>query len=206
MPRPRSDIDGRIVAAARSRFLTEGVDGASLRSIAQDAGTNLGMIYYYFSTKDELFLAVVEDVYAKMLDDISQLLSEPGELAETVNRLFHLFARMSDVEFDVVRIIIREALVSSARLNSLVERFSRGHVPLVLGFVQRGLVDGSIDRSLPLPAVAAALAALAVMPNLLRRRLVSERPEIAPLVPDAETMASALARVALSGIGGKGRP
>jgi AcrR family transcriptional regulator len=65
MPRPKSDIDARIVAAARARFLVEGVDGASLRSIAQDAGTNVGMIYYYFPTKDDLFLGVVEDVYAR---------------------------------------------------------------------------------------------------------------------------------------------
>ena len=74
MPRPKSDIDARIVAAARARFLLEGVDGASLRSIATDAGTNVGMIYYYFPTKDDLFLGVVEDIYAGLLDDLAQAL------------------------------------------------------------------------------------------------------------------------------------
>src|SRR4029077_6434218 len=57
MARPRSDIQPRIVRAARERFLAEGVDGASLRTIASDAGTNVGMVFYYFPTKDDLFLA-----------------------------------------------------------------------------------------------------------------------------------------------------
>jgi AcrR family transcriptional regulator len=38
--------------------LGDGVDGASLREIAREAGTNIGMVVYYFATKDDLFLAV----------------------------------------------------------------------------------------------------------------------------------------------------
>ena len=66
MARPRSDIAQRIVSAAAERFLHDGVDGASLRRIAQAAGTNLGMVYYYFPSKDDLFLAVVERHYAPL--------------------------------------------------------------------------------------------------------------------------------------------
>ena len=74
MPRPRSDLAPRILAAARTRILHEGVDGASLRQIAADAGTTIGMIYYYFPTKDDVFLAVVEDVYEKLLVDVERAL------------------------------------------------------------------------------------------------------------------------------------
>ena len=64
MARPRSDIQKRIVLAARTRFLADGVDGASLRHIARAARTSIGMVYYYFPTKDDLFLAVVEELLA----------------------------------------------------------------------------------------------------------------------------------------------
>ena len=67
MARPGSDLRSRVVPAARARFLAQGVDGASLRSIADDAGTSIGMVYYYFKTKDDLFLAVVEDVYGELM-------------------------------------------------------------------------------------------------------------------------------------------
>ena len=47
MARPRGDISERLIKAAREAFLTQGVDGASLREIAAEAGTSLGMITYY---------------------------------------------------------------------------------------------------------------------------------------------------------------
>ena len=58
MGRTPSDIAPRIVHAARRRFLSDGVEGASLRAIARDARTSIGMIYYYYPAKDDLFLAV----------------------------------------------------------------------------------------------------------------------------------------------------
>ena len=75
MARPRGNIDQRIVRAARVLFLRDGVDGASLRDIARRARTSIGMIYYYFPIKDDLFLAVVEEVYAKLLGDLGVALA-----------------------------------------------------------------------------------------------------------------------------------
>ena len=82
MARPRSDIAPRIVAAARQRFLKQGVDGASLREIAREAGTNIGMVYYYFPTKDDLLLAVVEEIYGGMVSGIRAALSREAPLEE----------------------------------------------------------------------------------------------------------------------------
>src|SRR6188472_3740663 len=106
MHRPPSDIAARIVEAARDRFLLQGVDGASLRSIAADAGTNIGMVYYYFKTKDELFLAVIEDVYVQLLADIGSALAPDVPEEQRVLRLYQRFAAMSDAEFKVVRLIL----------------------------------------------------------------------------------------------------
>ena len=51
MARPRTDIRARIVRAARARFLAAGVDGASLREIAQLAKTQqqaMQMSFFFF--------------------------------------------------------------------------------------------------------------------------------------------------------------
>src|SRR3954464_10669396 len=105
MARPASDIAERVVVSARTRFLAEGVEGASLRAIARDADTSLGMVYYYFPTKDALFLAVVEDVYAGRLGDFSKLLSEPGLSAPgQIESIYQRFGAMSDRELEVVRL------------------------------------------------------------------------------------------------------
>src|SRR5688500_17270312 len=123
MPRPKSDIGSRIIDAARRRFLLEGVDGASLRAIAKDAGTSIGMIYYYHPTKDDLFMAVVDQVYGGLLEDLSRALAPDAPVEERLSRMYLRFARMSEDELTTVRMIVREALLASPRLDRVIERF-----------------------------------------------------------------------------------
>ncbi len=71
MPRNRQDQTkqakrAEIVAAASSLFLSEGYDGASMGRIAAAAGLTPNTLYWYFSDKDELFIAVA-DVYLNLL-------------------------------------------------------------------------------------------------------------------------------------------
>lgn len=49
----------RIVDAARARFQREGYEGATVRSIAADAGVDVAMVYYFFGNKEGLFSASV---------------------------------------------------------------------------------------------------------------------------------------------------
>src|SRR5215204_2806001 len=105
MPRPRSDIAPRILHAARARFLSDGVDGASLRGIASDARTSIGMVYYYFASKDELFFAVVEALYEKLLKDIEAAIAPDVPVPERIERLYLRVARLSDEELLVMRLI-----------------------------------------------------------------------------------------------------
>jgi len=123
MARPKSDIEPRILAAARARFLNDGVDGASLRGIASDAGTSIGMVYYYFATKDELFFGVVEEQYEKLLRDIEAAITPDVPVRERVERLFVRVARISDDERLMMRLVLREALTSNTRFARLRARF-----------------------------------------------------------------------------------
>lgn len=200
MPRPRSDIAPRLVEAATQRFLREGVDGASLRAIARDAGTNVGMLYYYFPTKDDLFLAVVEEVYAGLLTDLEHALRPELPPEERLRGLFRRVAAIEDHEFDVLRIVIREALVSSQRLSRLVERFSRGHVPLVLATVRDGIARGTLDPALSFPGLVLSIAALAGLPQLVHRVLQHEAPPLASLLPAPEALAEIAFRVLFHGV------
>src|SRR6185369_13481687 len=113
MARPKSDIEPRIVAAARARFLSDVVDGASLRGIASDAGTSIGMVYYYFPTKDELFFAVVEELYRRLLADIELAIAPDVGVRERVERLYLRVAAITDEELMVLRLVAREALTSN---------------------------------------------------------------------------------------------
>jgi AcrR family transcriptional regulator len=53
----------QILDAAALEFAQAGLAGARIEKIAERAGTNKRMLYYYFNNKDDLFVAVLERVY-----------------------------------------------------------------------------------------------------------------------------------------------
>jgi AcrR family transcriptional regulator len=56
----------RILKAAVAEFARHGLGGARVDRIAARAGANKRMLYYYFGNKDDLFLAVLKDSYARI--------------------------------------------------------------------------------------------------------------------------------------------
>jgi AcrR family transcriptional regulator len=198
MARPRSDIAPRIVRAARTCFLAEGVDGTSLRTIARAAHTNIGMIYYYFPTKDDLFLAVVEEPYIRVVEEMARALDPALPVPERLRRLYARLGHLSDEEIETLKLVAREALVSSARLDRLLERFLRGHVPLVVATLADGMRDGSIDPTRPPGLVIAATLGMAVASQFLR----AARGRGMPIgeVPDGEALAAQLVELLFGGI------
>lgn len=198
MARPRTDIEPRILAAARKSFRERGVEAASLRAIARDAGTSIGMIYYYYPTKDELFFAVVEETYQKLLADLERLLSPEVSVDERLRRLFERVAQVSDEEVVILRLVAQEGLLQSPRFERLVERFLRGHVPLVLKTVFDGIREGTLDAKRHPVVLLLATFGLAGPPQLIRRALGSRLP--VPSAPEGTVLARELVDVLLHGI------
>jgi AcrR family transcriptional regulator len=54
----------RILEAAKMEFAKLGLAGARVEAIATRSKANKRMIYHYFGSKEELFVAVLEDAYA----------------------------------------------------------------------------------------------------------------------------------------------
>lgn len=203
MARPKSDIDIRIVHAARSAFLAEGVDGSSLRAIAKQAKTSVGMVSYYFPTKDDLFLAVVEEVYAALLRELDAILADPVPLPKRLEALSTRIGRMSEEELDVVRIVVREALLSQQRFRRVFERFKRGHIPMLIHALERAARAGEIDATIPMPILVGATLGIIGIPQIMLRAVGRDLPFG---VPAPEATAAAATKILFHGAGVKARP
>jgi AcrR family transcriptional regulator len=55
----------RILEAATQQFSTHGLSGARVDAIATAADTNERMLYYYFQSKEGLYIAVLEAMYGE---------------------------------------------------------------------------------------------------------------------------------------------
>jgi AcrR family transcriptional regulator len=200
--RPRSNIATRIVHAARAQFLSAGVDGASLRRIAEAARTNLGMVYYYYPSKDDLFLAVVEEIYVGLLADLEAALAPQRPPLDRIHQLYARLGRLSEDELLVLRIVLREVLANPARLDGLIARFQKGHLPLVLRLVEDGFAAGLFQPELPARLVLIAMMLLGGPAQALLQRVG----RLLPLPAPAGPLAPQLVELFLTGVAAKPEP
>jgi TetR/AcrR family transcriptional regulator len=108
-----------ILEAARRVFVEEGLSGARINRIAQEADVPQGLLYHYFESKEQLFHTVVHDVLEPYFRSTIEMLEQGdgamgGELLERAIRLKFEFLRENP---DVVRLL---AWAGSARIRAKV--------------------------------------------------------------------------------------
>jgi len=86
-----------ILQAAVKVFSKEGFTGGRIEQISSLAKSNDRMIYYYFGSKEKLFICVLEHIYASFNQAEAKLrldLSDPeGALRELVAFIWHYYVR-----------------------------------------------------------------------------------------------------------------
>ena len=98
MPRNRSERTheekaAEIVAIACRLFLEDGYDRTPIAAIAREAGIATNVVHWYFATKDELFVAVLEQLQSEDLEEAAERLtrSAPGREKEELEELLTEF-------------------------------------------------------------------------------------------------------------------
>ncbi|MBO9649829.1 MAG: TetR family transcriptional regulator [Variovorax sp.] len=128
-----------ILASARDEFSQRGLAGARMDSIAERAGLNKRLIYYYFGSKDDLFLAVLEGTYASIRQAEQRLHLEDVEPVEAIRRLvsFTWHYYLEHPEF--ITLLNSENLHRAVHLKRS-ERIQEMNSPLIK------LLDDVLDR------------------------------------------------------------
>ena len=92
--REREATSRAILDAARELFVAEGYNNVSIRKIAERIEYSPAAIYSYFSSKDDIFLALAEEGF-RMMAESAQLSRESDPHASPLERIrtafFHLY-------------------------------------------------------------------------------------------------------------------
>jgi AcrR family transcriptional regulator len=101
------DTRAAILAAARSQFAARGFSGASLRSIASEAGVDASLISHYFGDKSQLLLATME-LPVNPIEKIAGVVADgPDGMAE---RLLQTFLSAWEPHREVFSTLVRTTL------------------------------------------------------------------------------------------------
>jgi AcrR family transcriptional regulator len=147
---PADPARDRILAAATDLFAERSFDGATTRAIAERAGVTQPLLNYHFSSKDELWRAVVDGVFAELnAAQAGRLDGLRGVDDLTVARLMiREFIWFSARNPQLHRIITQESKADGPRMDYLVEHHVRPLYERTTGLL-RQLVDRGAIRALP---------------------------------------------------------
>src|SRR5208283_4363793 len=78
VPEPRGATRAAILAAAERVFAAAGLAGARIDAIAAAAGVNKALLYYYFASKERLYITVLEEQFREFNREAVELLTGAG--------------------------------------------------------------------------------------------------------------------------------
>ena len=142
-----------IIEAAYSLIIEQGYAGTSMRQIAGKAGLALGGIYNHFSSKEEVFQAIIEDrhPFFKIVPILNEVQGESVE--EFVRNAAHTLVEQLGHYPEFLNLMLTEIVeFKAAHLPLMYKKI----FPMLLPITQRlTSLDGS-TRQIPIPMIMRA--------------------------------------------------
>jgi len=135
-----------IVDAARACFLRNGFHQTTTDQICHEAAITPGGLYHYFSGKDEVISAVIQESTRETVRRLSAMIDEPPDVTSAFRQLAQfLFETMRDPDVDNIARLDIEIWAESLK-NEKLSAISKESWMLRRGilerFVERGIEEG----------------------------------------------------------------
>lgn len=128
-----------LLDAATTVFADSGYSGARIDEIARQTRTSKRMIYYYFGSKERLYLAVLEKVYRGIRDKEQTLHVEDMDPVESLRRLAELTYEHHRANDEFIRLVSIEN-IHRGRYIRQIDALRDLSVPAV------GILDTILER------------------------------------------------------------
>ncbi len=173
--RNRAEISGQnrreVLDAAHRTFLAKGYHGASLDAIALAAGFSKGVVYSQFGSKDDLFLALLEERIAERRRNsarFAEAVAGPEGFVEVARDAIGVSA-----ETVAWQALLLEFRAHAARNPTTLARYTELHEIAIAGTAE--ILGGIFERAgtpPPLPPRTLAVTFLAVGTGLAAELLI----------------------------------
>lgn len=184
-----------LLAAAVRVFARKGYHTCRVSDIADEAGASHGLVYHYFSSKDEVLETIFRENWGPIAVAIEGIaatdVAAPDQLRKVVALVLHAWRR----DPETVRVLVREisrSPVLQERIGQFQQAFDALEHVIVRG-QERGEFDAELD------ARFATYAVWGTLDEILTGWVLGRLPSESEDVDRAEATVSAMLRRALGG-------
>jgi AcrR family transcriptional regulator len=152
----------RILGAARNEFMRHGYSGARVERISRTGRSSDRMIYYYFGSKEKLYLAVLEGVYAELGEAESALVLDAERPVAALTELIAFTWNYYLAHPEFVALLSNENLQRGRHITKSVKvkQLSRPVLDILGTILAEGARQKLFRRDLDVHKVYLTLAAL----------------------------------------------
>jgi AcrR family transcriptional regulator len=153
-----------ILAAATKEFSERGLNGARVDSIAARTRANKRMIYYYFKSKQRLYLAALEDAYRRIREAERQLILDDLPPGAAMRCLVEFTCDYHWANPELAKLVVIENIQKGkniARSNSIAG-LNMSIIDVTTKVLQRGADEGVFRESIDPLKLHMTISALAL--------------------------------------------
>jgi AcrR family transcriptional regulator len=141
------EVKRRLLLDAAVRvFAQKGYHAARIGDIAEEAGVAYGLLYHYFSSKEEVLRSVFRETWRALIHTIKSVEEGDDPPREQLRKVAEILLRSWRREPELVRVLVLEVTRSSllaGEMDEVVASFAA-----IQAIVERGQADGSIRTDL----------------------------------------------------------
>jgi AcrR family transcriptional regulator len=153
-----------ILEVATHEFADKGLAGARIDEIAAATRTSKRMIYYYFGSKDGLYLAVLEEAYGRMRRIEADLHLDDMPPMQALQRLVEFTYDHHQGNEDFIRLVMNENMqrANYLRQSKGIRQLNIKAIESIRELYDRGVSQGIFRPGLDPVDIHAAISALTV--------------------------------------------
>jgi AcrR family transcriptional regulator len=151
-----------ILEVATREFAENGLAGARIDVIAESMQTSKRMIYYYFGSKEGLYVAVLEEAYRRMREMERGLNLEDLPPEAALRKLVAFTVDYQAAHPEYIRLVMNENMHRGTYLaqSRLIQQMNVPAIERLRGVLERGVADGSFRSGLDAVDLHMSISAL----------------------------------------------
>lgn len=145
-----------LLEATRKIIAAQGFDAVTMERVAREAGITKGGIYLYFSNKNQLILAAVEEIAALMVQEIEARVADDGPPWDRLCRLVQAQMETMERHRDLLRTLLLDRRLLSGGMGEKGRRRLLGYRERHEARIQAVLAKGVKQKTFRIPDAARA--------------------------------------------------
>lgn len=156
-----TDLRSRILREATKLFAERGYNAASVREVVEAAGCTKPALYYYFESKDALFVETIREATSEMTRIIEGTMQSHGPIRDQLASGIDSFMGYLDANHMAMRLLMRAELQPDEGQPPFdFESVRARHTQMITAMLQSGVDQKEIRSDVDLDDAALALAGM----------------------------------------------